>query len=253
MKKLNNYLTLIPLHFERKPKISPFFQIEKGFGGMILKYIFFTIFLFTFHFLQGKSIFNDTLYFQHFFNGQKLELDVPLITTQNDTIYISKLQYYVGNFELDDKKLKSNYFLIKSDDFNSQKIILKKKYKEKLKFYIGISEKDNQQNSKNLKQEALDLSQGMFWTWESGYIFFKLEGYFFVNGEKKGLIFHLGRKECFTPLEFYPKKENNIIKVDMSQFFPPQKLSDWTKNKGVSVMIGEEAAKWAERLKKVFK
>jgi hypothetical protein len=39
----------------------------------------------------------------------------------------------------------------------------------------------------------------------------------------------------------------------MSQFFPPQKLSDWTKNKGVSVMIGEEAAKWAERLKKVFK
>lgn len=217
-----------------------------------------TFFLFLFCLIYQNTFAqkNTTLFFEHFFNGEKINLDMPLITDFGDTIYISKCQYYIGNIQNKNKTIKNNYFLIKLDTNKTQKITLKNfLFHEKINFSIGILPEHNQKNSVLKQKGDLDLMNGMFWTWESGYIFFKLEGYFFVKGEKKGLIFHLGRNESLTDISIQKnttEKNNITIKINLDKFFPQKPLKEWTFENGISIMDNEKSKEWRERLKTIF-
>jgi hypothetical protein len=57
-------------------------------------------------------------------------------------------------------------------------------------YSIGL---DSVSNTSGALSGALDPLNGMFWTWQSGYIHLKLEGTFFKTGRPKtALEFHLG-------------------------------------------------------------
>jgi|JI6StandDraft_1071083.scaffolds.fasta_scaffold07275_3 hypothetical protein len=99
-------------------------------------------------------------------------------------IRVDKFMHYMSNLELtneagDDILLKDFYLM---DFFNENKMefeIPAGNYK-KLKFGIGVPEAYNkdQDPSQYANSHPLSVagSQGMFWTWNTGYIFLKFEG-----------------------------------------------------------------------------
>lgn len=201
---------------------------------------------------------NTFLVFEHLFDNQKIGLEKPIITQFLDTIYISRLQYYVSNFTNEKKTIENNYFLIAVDtQYHTKKISIENFIpQKKLGFSIGILPKHNQKNNLLKQKGDLDFNKGMFWTWENGYVFFKLEGYFFVNNEKKGFIFHIGSNECFRNIVFdnfiYKKNNTYQIKVNIEKFFPKKTIKEWTNNKGITIMQGEKAKDWADRIPLLF-
>jgi len=110
---------------------------------------------------------------------------------------VSKFKYYISNikFTEDDGTVYApeSYFLIDQDVPSSKKITLENVpagiYKN-VSFTIGI---DSARNCSGAQTGALDPMNGMFWDWNTGYIFFKLEGHSdAAPGSGTNLIFHTG-------------------------------------------------------------
>ncbi|RYD76176.1 MAG: hypothetical protein EOP53_15190 [Sphingobacteriales bacterium] len=100
---------------------------------------------------------------------------------------VTKLKYYISNIKLTNSKgevfvvpQNESYFLIDEAVPSSHKPVVNIPEGEytKLDFVLGI---DSLRNTMDVSQRtgALDVSGAaadMYWTWNSGYIFFKLEG-----------------------------------------------------------------------------
>lgn len=115
----------------------------------------------------------------------------------NETFTISKLKYYISNIGLQtlSKKNsieKNSYHLINEEDAASMSffLIIPPDNYETISFLIGV---DSVKNVSGAQTDALDPLNGMFWTWNTGYIMFKMEG----NSEQSTLInkkieYHIG-------------------------------------------------------------
>lgn len=117
-------------------------------------------------------------------------VDLNLGTTKasnssGEELTISMFNYYISNIKLKTATgteyvvpQNDSYFLIREEDANSQLITLENvpegDYTE-VSFTIGV---DSLRNTKPLAERtgALDPANGMYWSWNSGYIFVKLEG-----------------------------------------------------------------------------
>ena len=131
-------------------------------------------------------------------NQQHVILDsAQYINYLNETFTINKLKYYISNIGLqkpgtrnfieknsshlineEDSASKTFSFLISSDNYES------------ISFLIGV---DSIKNVSGAQTDALDPLNGMFWTWNTGYIMFKMEG----NSEQSSLVnkkieYHIG-------------------------------------------------------------
>ena len=98
----------------------------------------------------------------------------------NENFTISKLKYYISHVQLQqaDKKIipeQNSYHLINEEDTVSKSILLymPPATYTSLSFLIGV---DSLMNVSGAQTGALDPLNGMFWTWNNGYIMFKLEG-----------------------------------------------------------------------------
>lgn len=148
------------------------------------------------------------LQFKHLLNGHLLQFDT--VNYQNhlgQTFSVSKFKYYVGKICLKSANGKDytsdEYFLIDEEDDLSKAIELRNvppgEYNE-ISFTLGI---DSVYNCSGAQSGALDPLNGMFWSWNTGYIFLKLEGY---------------SKQCNTPSNIFEyhiggyKGENNCIR-----------------------------------------
>jgi len=119
---------------------------------------------------------------QHTVNGQPVVLGkTNYQNAAGDTFNITKFQYYLSNFSLTDSsgkivKLSSECFLIKEGDEASKKLSFTNlpagQYKS-ISFMVGV---DSLLNCTGAQNGSLDPINGMFWTWNSGYIMMKLEG-----------------------------------------------------------------------------
>ena len=119
---------------------------------------------------------------------ENLELFKDYVNAEGETFQLTKLNYYISNISLrtDDGHefvvpQDSSYFLIMEDDETSQHIHLRDippgNYNQ-IKFTIGV---DSLRSTMDVSKRhgVLDPAQGhdgMYWTWNSGYIFFKMEG-----------------------------------------------------------------------------
>ena len=124
---------------------------------------------------------------------------------------VSKFKYYIGNIQLLDYFGNvfsvDNYHLINQDIKNSGEITLKSippgNYKS-ISFLIGV---DSLHNCSGLQEGALDPINGMFWAWNTGYIFLKLEGHSELSKSPAGMFeYHIGG---------YKKPANAIRKVTL--------------------------------------
>lgn len=123
------------------------------------------------------------------------------VNANNDTFSISTFKYYISNIRL--KKADGSYYvepesyhLINlADTLNTAKFTLKNvplDYYVSMDFVLGV---DSTRNCSGAQTGALDPSNDMFWTWSSGYIFMKFEGYSkqsYFNAFGHNLTFHVG-------------------------------------------------------------
>lgn len=143
------------------------------------------------------------LTFRNVVGNQPLTLNT--VTYQNaagEDFTISAFKYYLSNFSLvkmdnSEVPLPVEYFLVDEGDETSRTIRLaapKGEYRA-MRFLIGV---DSIRNVSGAQTGALDPVKGMFWSWNSGYIMAKLEGYSPVSAAAENrLTFHIGgfRKE----------------------------------------------------------
>jgi hypothetical protein len=146
------------------------------------------------------------------FNTQKY------LNANGDTFTVSKFKYLISNIKI--KKAdgtywmpKESYYLINQEEANSMKFEIPGvplgEYNN-LEFSVGV---DNVRNHTGAQTGALDPQNDMFWNWNSGYIFTKLEGHFVkTDGTQGALVFHIGSDANFKNLKFTSLPHNLNIR-----------------------------------------
>jgi hypothetical protein len=211
----------------------------------------------------------------HHFGGQPLRLHQPYTTFHGEAVTFSKLKYYVSNVEL----LKSDgtvwqppypYWLVEVDEElpESAAILLTHvppgEY-VRIAFAIGV---DSLRNHSGAQEGALNPDQGMFWMWETGYVFFKAEGMYQTSAGSRGaLVFHIGRDQCYRKIRLpFPAGKLRLVadqtqtvalKADLKKLFggfagASAELKFPADNSAVRVMGGEIAAKAADNYAQLF-
>ena len=122
----------------------------------------------------------------HVAGDENLILTTGVYTTSlGEKVSVDILKYYLSNFQLTKADgtiytipQDSCYFLIDAENASTRMFYLKNLPKGEytaLTFVMGV---DSATNYAPVEEHvgALDLANGMFWTWNEGHIFFKMEG-----------------------------------------------------------------------------
>lgn len=133
----------------------------------------------------------------HTAGASPLALGTSLTTPVGDPLTINVFRYYLSNFSVlyrngGEQALPETYFLVDQAQPASQRFSLFIPSGEvaELRFWIGV---DSTRNVSGVQTGALDPANGMFWTWNSGYIFAKLEGRSAVSPAPLGAVtYHIG-------------------------------------------------------------
>lgn len=121
------------------------------------------------------------IYFEHMAGKLPLVLDsqVYMNSLQQD-FRVSKFRYYIGAIQLvranGKKSVAGGYYLVDEAIPSSKSIRLEKLvpgHYTAMEFMLGV---DSLNNCSGAQSGALDPVHGMFWAWNTGYIFLKLEG-----------------------------------------------------------------------------
>jgi hypothetical protein len=136
---------------------------------------------FTSNFSNKKNIVPLRISFEHFVGNEILKLDsANYKNALGQTFTVSKFKYYVSNFHFKNSAGKDismeGSFLINEDEEETKKILLAKipegNYTS-MDFILGV---DSLHSCSGAQSGALDPVNAMFWAWNTGYIFLKLEG-----------------------------------------------------------------------------
>lgn len=148
------------------------------------------------------------------FDGQSAELNKSYpLHEESDSIKISSLKFYLTNIEILDKdgqvvetcpdalislEDSSHFYLCQFRDWKAS---------NRLRFTLGV---DSLKNMQGAIEGPLDPINGMYWSWQSGYINFKFEASSPIIPTKKNkLQLHLGGYQ-------YPFRSDRAIEVSLS-------------------------------------
>lgn len=184
--------------------------------------------------------------------------DVPLIIDSvnyknelNQDFTISKFKFYISivRFEntIGTQTAPSTSFLIDQEDslsLSTNSISIPSGIYSSIEFILGV---DSLHNVSGAQNGALDVVNTMFWTWNSGYIFMKLEGNSsFSNSPGHFFEYHIGgfkepynaiRKIKLTfdqPVEISKHKLTDIlINVNVLEILQHPNSIDFSKNSSI--------------------
>lgn len=180
-------------------------------------------------------------------------------SSKTDSLEISMLKFYISGLELQYKDGSSyteqnSFHLIDASDKNTLQINLPNKNEiNKVQFNIGI---DSTTSVSGALSGDLDVQNGMYWAWQSGYINLKLEGKSnSCKTRKNAFQFHIGgylHPYCAlrkVSINLNDKRKNEVsIKMDVSKLLENINLAETN-----SIMIpGKEAMKIADLSTKMF-
>ncbi len=216
---------------------------------------FFALLLWPF-FSAGQSL---TLRVRPVFQGKPIELEQAFQTTDGDSLSLYTLRFYLSNFVF--LKNGKNVF-VEKESHHLLDLEAKKSLEldfdlpsgtvfDMISFDLGV---DSLTHTAGAMGGDLDPTKGMFWSWQSGYIHFKAEGYYEkCPAQNREFQFHLGGYQ--GPFKSYRRvivsvlKNNNLqVDFDLSAFF---ENADWTKKYNV-MSPGTEAVRLTELLAKSF-
>jgi hypothetical protein len=140
-----------------------------------------------------------TINFTNYAGTEKLVLNDSTYSNANsDQFTVSKFKYYISNVVLKNANGNSfveteSYYLVDQNNGNSFSLVIDSlpvgTYNG-INFVLGV---DSARNTSGSQSGALDPTNGMFWSWNQGYIFLMMEGYSpNSNSFNNTLTFHLG-------------------------------------------------------------
>ena len=144
------------------------------------------------------------------YNNEKIVLNKAYQNNYADNFIINKLQFYISDLRFYSRNKEvleyhKKYILIDIENEHSLKISIPSNLIfDQALFNIGIDEETNKTGAKG---GDLDPIHGMYWTWNSGYINFKLEGLYNHNNE---FLLHIGG--FMKPYNTLQKVKINIAK-----------------------------------------
>ncbi len=219
-------------------------------------------------FLLGMIVFSPNSFgqkkivvrFENMANGKKIVLNDSLYENNFGEKYtVSKLKYYVSNICLLTKgalEVDKTVFLI---DAAKENTIIKKDGRKivGISFLLGV---DSALNCSGAQSGALDPLNDMFWTWNNGYVMFKLEGKSASSSADNNRIEqHIGgykgkfktMRKIFLPVnEKYFLKNNTItIQMNLDEYWNGIKITE----SPVIAASGASAKKAADNFVKMFK
>jgi hypothetical protein len=132
-------------------------------------------------------------------NGQAFEFDtMKYANSLGQGFKLNVFKHYVSNVKLTKTdnsivELSNTYFIVDYKTSNGNKFTLTNvpsgSYKS-MQFMLVV---DSARNVSGAQDGALSPSNGMFWSWSTGYIFLKAEGYSSVSSSMdKSIKYHIG-------------------------------------------------------------
>ena len=138
------------------------------------------------------------LRFINFMGGDTAKVNNNYTNAAGEVFILSNFQYYISNIAFYNnttnrwETLDGQYYLVSIASDSSRTINLKvsnRNYSQ-LRFLLGV---DSTRNVSGVQSGALDPLNGMFWTWNSGYIMAKLEGRSNVStAPANSMSYHIG-------------------------------------------------------------
>lgn len=149
---------------------------------------------------------------EHFFDGSPLTYGSVDWPTLNNNIGVNILTYYLSAFEFqkpDGNWVKlNNHVMITAHEKSIDTVFLgnlpEGNY-QAVRFYLGVDSAANHADPAlwpNDHPLGLMRAAPMHWSWNAGYIFFKLEGRYRTSNPLDGFYsYHIGRDDLITPYE----------------------------------------------------
>lgn len=204
-----------------------------------------------------------TFKMENVIESKKMKFGVlEFVNKAGNTYSVSELKYYLSGFEFTKDNgtvvTSSQVSLIDAADESMQSFDMKQMPNgtyTKFKFYVGVS---SFRNHNGLQEGALDPMHGMFWSWNTGYIFFKHDGQFIDSlGATKGVSFHLGTDAAYTKIEIPVNftvngtAKNVFIKFDLNKLYEAPNLINFDLgNNQQSTTAGDSA--WIAKMGQNF-
>jgi hypothetical protein len=191
---------------------------------------------------------------EHFAGTSLLDLDNGEYKNELGQVFtVSRFRYYVSNIKLKNVNgaefESKDYFLVDEAEPHSKKLKLTNVPEgmyTSISFVVGV---DSIHNCSGAQSGALDPVNGMYWAWNTGYIFLKLEGHANVS-TSPGHIFeyHIGGygapNNCIRNitlqlgnpgLNIEGKKENTLLlKADILNILKGHKPVDFSQLSSVT-------------------
>lgn len=173
---------------------------------------FFVVFLSVVFSFKSSQKAKVSIQFKNYVGNAILQLDSTYKNALGQDFTIANFKYYIGyiTFKKADRKTYTTqeYFLINEHEEDSKQIILNdipEGNYTSIEFIVGV---DSLHNCSGLQEGALDPTNGMFWAWNTGYVFLKLDGRAPAS-KSSGNIFeyHIGG---------YKQPTNSIRKITLS-------------------------------------
>ncbi len=178
------------------------------------------------------------LEFQPDINGAPLVLNHSYYVPElKDSASVRRLKFYISDisFFKSDKRVaqaEQRFFLFNMEDNPSmqRQIELPKNIDfDEVRFTIGV---DSTTQMKGVQGGDLDPMHGMYWTWQSGYINFKLEGQSkSCPGRKNVFQFHIGGFQApYNSIRNVrlstERKENLVIKMNLDNVLTKANITE---------------------------
>lgn len=149
-----------------------------------------------FSFTIATCFAQNTITVQIQFENEKLILD-KYYRLDKDSFQISKCKFYLSHLRLFNKSelvytFQKQYFLMDASKEETLHIPFDGTLPsfDKIEFALGV---DSLTSVSGVFENDLDPIHDMFWSWQSGYVNFKLEGYIISSKHKKNeFLFHIG-------------------------------------------------------------
>lgn len=205
-----------------------------------------------------------TVHFSNEVDGQAIDLGTGSYQNAFGNQYkVDLLKYYITNitFIKDDNSEYNihNYDLIDASNPASTDIsvdsIPNGTY-TKIRFYLGV---DSLRNHTGAQEGDLDPINGMIWTWNTGYLFFKHEGSFInSNQQQQTLLFHYGTDKAMAtvtvPISGFEIKGDNKrlnLAFNLNQLYANPNVIDFNVD-NVHQSSSPGDAQWLNRMKQNF-
>jgi hypothetical protein len=202
---------------------------------------------------------SNFLFVQVDYSNSPLSLSKTYVSKKGDTLRINKFKCYLSDLKLRYSGGRSastgkKYTLLDADSLNTKAYKLAD-FKNSTPIYLELSTGiDSIPNTQGALAGDLDVQNGMYWAWQSGYINWKIEGTSSSCAtHKQQFTFHVGgykaKQNALRIVQIpFPENAKNILHIDLATFF--NEISLKTLN---SVQIpGDAAMQLADLFTKSF-